>query len=662
MLQRLSHLPHISLSESSVTNLIDDSALNHDKGLLSPPIDQSSIRFPSTDIYHYDSSSSNSSASSAPSDELHIIIPRSRRLHGSNSSTASVSHPSSPTPSSIKSRNNSRVRGQAGTIRGGLRTPDLSDTSDVDTARPLHELTQASHNVGGVKRGSLGAQPCQFSSEMRASSLPHLDSHVRAQSSNLNVSPQTYSIRKKSGELIKPSLKRAKLPSLSMPTGGGVVQSEPSTPTLSKSVHFDAKLEHVKLFLTKQKPLAVSRDHDPPTDTSGTESDFSSFVHGLNDCPEKQIELQIQNMPAVQPKGADVVLKELTLSQSDKTIVGRVCVRNIAYEKWVAARFTLDLWQTTSEVTALYTESVDGGSFDIFTFSIRLHHIWPRIEEKTMLIALRYSVADRQIWDNNNGANYMVKFVQKPAARKASAATELIMDDLSAKVKLASVDTDPLQISPSLRSTPTSTPKTSLSARYHLDSALKIPGGGTGGGTLPPLRPRGTRTHTYPTELSSIWSKHVLHPVEKIPPRHNRSVTIGSPRDLEKHEQARIVRSDSVAIEFPLSMPQSQAGRERNHRRGYSDRPTSGMPRKTPSLFSLPEEQLPTHGNDPVKGIPSLFERFTAQTLTRVSSEGSAASAMSDLSSRSTPLTSSGPDTPDSKPSPNDSYSQFLNQ
>ena len=34
------------------------------------------------------------------------------------------------------------------------------------------------------------------------------------------------------------------------------------------------------------------------------------------------------------------------------TVEGVVRVRNIAFEKWIAVCFTLDKWQTTSEVTA----------------------------------------------------------------------------------------------------------------------------------------------------------------------------------------------------------------------------------------------------------------------------------------------------------------------
>lgn len=651
-LQRMSLLGHDSWSESSMADFLNASDLDHHKN---PIMNQSSIRFPTTDIYQYDSSSSTSSTSSAPSDDSHIVIPRSRRVRGQNSNL------SSPTSASVKSRHNSSPRTHQSDKRG-VQAPELSDASDVDTVR----LAQAPFDsAGSVKPTPLRAQARQFSSEMRSSSLPQFNSHAKSQSGTLSLSPQMRSIPNKSGKPIKPSLKNAKLPSLSIPTSGGVVQSEPTTPTLSKAVHFDANLEHVKLFLSKQKPLAVSRDREPATDTSGTESDLPSFIRASpDDSMEKHIELQIRNMPFIPPKNANVTMQELTLSQSDKSIIGRVRVRNIAYEKWVAARFTLDLWQTTSEVTAHFVESVDDGAFDIFTFTIRLHDMWSRIEERTMFVALRYTTAGKQFWDNNNGANYMLKFVGKLVTRKAPATAGFLMGGSGPEVESGRVDRDPSQASPSQRSSAELTPETPLSARYNLGFALNV----AQDGGLSPLSPPSVRTPTYPTELSSGWSKHTPYRVDKIPPRHTRSVTIGSSRDLENHEQAHITQSDSLNLDTPFTTPRSRAARERNHRRSYFDKSMGGTPRKTlpgPALLSPFEERTPTRGSDPTQGQSSLFSRFTAQHMSRTDSASSSAAVASNSSSLTTPLTSPGASTPissDDKPSLNDSYSQFLNR
>jgi len=68
--------------------------------------------------------------------------------------------------------------------------------------------------------------------------------------------------------------------------------------------------------------------------------------------------------------------KMLFLSADNKILVGSVAVANIAFNKLVVARFTLDYWKTTSEVVAEYNNDVrqpkhaDGR--DRFNFNIKL--------------------------------------------------------------------------------------------------------------------------------------------------------------------------------------------------------------------------------------------------------------------------------------------------
>ncbi len=108
--------------------------------------------------------------------------------------------------------------------------------------------------------------------------------HALAAAAVARSEPMPLLPRKKSGEPLKSSLKAKRTPArgsltvITDPVGLSSSKSAPATPA-HKGVRFDSQLEHVKLFLAEQNPLAVSRDGSP-TDTSGTESEFPSFIYG----------------------------------------------------------------------------------------------------------------------------------------------------------------------------------------------------------------------------------------------------------------------------------------------------------------------------------------------------------------------------------------------
>jgi len=224
-------------------------------------------------------------------------------------------------------------------------------------------------------------------------------------------------IRKKSGEPLKSSLKSrppTPRPSLSVVTGGQASsKSEPATPNhmRSKSVSFANRLDHIKLFFAEQKPIAVSRDGSPTEDTSGTESEAPAPARVVPPDDEKKrlLVMDVVNMAQRLTMDVDVMLEDVTLSK-EATLCGHVKVRNLAFQKSVAIRFTFDFWQTTSEVSAKYEQPLAHGVFDRFSFVIRLHDILSKIEEKTLYMAIRYAVNGREIWDNNGGQNYKIKF------------------------------------------------------------------------------------------------------------------------------------------------------------------------------------------------------------------------------------------------------------
>jgi len=223
-------------------------------------------------------------------------------------------------------------------------------------------------------------------------------------------------VRKKSGEPLKSSLKSrppTPRPSISVITGQAPSKSEPATPNhiRTKSVSFAERLDHVKLFFAEQKPIAVSRDGSPTEDTSGTESEAPAPVRRISSDDEKKrlLVMEVANMPQRLTMDVGVMLEDIILSK-EATVCGHVKVRNLAFQKSVAVRFTFDSWQTTSEVSAKYEQSLAHGVFDRFSFVIRLHDILSKIEAKTLLMAIRYTVNGQELWDNNGGQNYKITF------------------------------------------------------------------------------------------------------------------------------------------------------------------------------------------------------------------------------------------------------------
>lgn len=78
---------------------------------------------------------------------------------------------------------------------------------------------------------------------------------------------------------------------------------------------------------------------------------------------------------------------------------------NIAFEKRVSARFTIDDWQTVSEVTAEF--KLPEGRYDRFSFFIPLP-AQAEGEAMSVIICLRYQVNGQEPWDNNSGKNYFI--------------------------------------------------------------------------------------------------------------------------------------------------------------------------------------------------------------------------------------------------------------
>jgi hypothetical protein len=223
-------------------------------------------------------------------------------------------------------------------------------------------------------------------------------------------------VRKKSGELVRPSLKTD-----GMRRDFSKPRSAPATPICPKYVHFDTQLEHVKHFLAQQRPAAVSRTGSPVETETEDEPEAFPFP-AMATAQAGKVKLVLPNFPARPPTENDCYVESLEMASDGKSIRGIARVKNLAFEKWVAVRFTLDHWQTVSEVSADHHESMGQGS-DRFIFTIKLQDLLARIEEKTMYLAVRYTTAGREIWDNNDGQNYRIEFKKGPPPVSRSSAS-----------------------------------------------------------------------------------------------------------------------------------------------------------------------------------------------------------------------------------------------
>ncbi|XP_053935113.1 protein phosphatase 1 regulatory subunit 3E-like [Cuculus canorus] len=89
---------------------------------------------------------------------------------------------------------------------------------------------------------------------------------------------------------------------------------------------------------------------------------------------------------------------------------GAVRVLNVAYEKAVSVRYTLDAWGSCAELPAAYHPPAPaGGDTDRFAFLLPLPAAAAALE-----FAVRYRVAGDEYWDNNGGDNYRLRGRQRP--------------------------------------------------------------------------------------------------------------------------------------------------------------------------------------------------------------------------------------------------------
>jgi hypothetical protein len=308
-----------------------------------------------------------------------VKAPSMSRGYGDSMSSSSTIESAGPATPSVDD-NDRGVQMHKGTS-GLYPSHDSGKPSALSPSRPLTTNRRSgniiSHHRG---QGQTGSLQIDFASSASATELqPTPSSHL--------LRPTASMIRKKSGEVVKPSLKQR-----SMSTPDLTRRSEdavPDTPETddnielvderSKSVRFaggddgdERALESVVLFLREQKVTAVSKAADPEraglpdTETEG-DTDVNEFVnfrtrrnaaaHAADDqeklafgengskVPRKRVDFAPDARGSLD--GELVILEKVELQSniSPLCLRGTVLVRNVSFQKWVAVRFTLDHWQ-----------------------------------------------------------------------------------------------------------------------------------------------------------------------------------------------------------------------------------------------------------------------------------------------------------------------------
>ncbi|KAK3728914.1 hypothetical protein QZH41_005425 [Actinostola sp. cb2023] len=97
------------------------------------------------------------------------------------------------------------------------------------------------------------------------------------------------------------------------------------------------------------------------------------------------------------------------LSCSTNGLVGIIRVKNVAYEKDVFVRYTLNRWRDKQEEKAEFIYQCSDGTADKFVFRLAIRPKSPGQEvtgHGLLEFAVGYQVNYAVYWDNNNGFNY----------------------------------------------------------------------------------------------------------------------------------------------------------------------------------------------------------------------------------------------------------------
>lgn len=326
----------------------------------------------------------------------------------------------------------------------------------------------------------------QASDPTRANSI--LNSHISNESGTTSegdtadTSPSNENnenhrlVRKKSGEFLRLSLKDSRNNSYFDKKRS---RSLPTTPTY-KQVHFGGDNDII-YFKKKDRPAAISASNSPTLrgveggfrklqmgsededddDDGDYEDDYANLDHD-DDCftldlsssgsttfpgagHEKSVlwDLQLPNFPPlsydrqIKIRKSPVFLERIFISVDKKFLLGHIAAKNLAFEKFITVRYTLDNWCTIVEIPTIYAPDspkiLKSNNYDRFIFRIPLDSLFnsfrmPRSndqscnksQEQHYSLCIKYNTNFLEFWDNNESRNYDFNLIKITKSKKTS--------------------------------------------------------------------------------------------------------------------------------------------------------------------------------------------------------------------------------------------------
>ncbi|KAJ1726952.1 hypothetical protein LPJ61_004850, partial [Coemansia biformis] len=227
-------------------------------------------------------------------------------------------------------------------------------------------------------------------------------------------------VRKDSGEVVRPCLRKR---SATAPAADRC--PSPAAMRTPRFVHFGTDLERVRWFLKAQSPRAVCEDAvldacaasederrvpTPPVRAERPPTVRLSAIHrpAPSFAAFEQSPVVVERVVLADPRRCSAALR------------GSIKVHNLAFEKDVAVRYSLDQWRTAHEVPATFSRMLAAAqsgrpSVDRFEFALPLPPAALALLPATLALCVRYRVAGAEHWDNNDGRNYSFR-ISLPAA------------------------------------------------------------------------------------------------------------------------------------------------------------------------------------------------------------------------------------------------------